>query len=123
MRVCFIRWAGQYRSEATGLSCYYSYNGDVNDFNGYAGVGAGLAFKYFYAYELTGELDDSGMEYIADMDFTELPTVENLLSVDWGGKALEVNGDGVSYLTLDRRPMISWRASASLSIMWMREMT
>ena len=91
---------GQYRSEATGLSCYYSYNGDVNDFNGYAGVGAGLAFKYFYAYELTGELDDSGMEYIADMDFTELPTVENLLSVDWDGKALEVNGDGVSYLTL-----------------------
>ena len=36
--------------KATGLSCYYSYNGDVNDFNGYAGVGAGLAFKYFYAY-------------------------------------------------------------------------
>ena len=22
---------GQYRTEATGLSCYYSYNGDVGD--------------------------------------------------------------------------------------------
>ena len=94
------RVGGPYRSEATGLSCYYSYNGDVDDFNGYAGIGAGLAFKYFYAYELTGELDDSGMEYIADMDFTELPKVENLLSTDWDGKALDVNGDGVSYLTL-----------------------
>ncbi len=25
---------GQYRTEATGLSCYYSYNGDVDDFWG-----------------------------------------------------------------------------------------
>ena len=100
MIACSTGWAVQYRSEATGLSCYYSYNGDVDDFNGYAGIGAGLAFKYFYAYELTGELDDSGMEYIADMDFTELPKVENLLSTDWDGKALDVNGDGVSYLTL-----------------------
>lgn len=36
---------GPYRAEATGLSCYYSYNGDVDDFNGYIGVGTGLAFK------------------------------------------------------------------------------
>ena len=91
---------GQYRTEATGLSCYYSYNGDVDDFNGYAGVGAGTAFKYFYAYELTGELDDSGMEYIADLNLDQLPKVQNLLSVDWDGKALDVNDDGVSYLTL-----------------------
>ena len=26
---------GQYRTEATGLSCYYSYNGDVGDLNGF----------------------------------------------------------------------------------------
>lgn len=94
------RVGGQYRTEATGLSCYYSYNGDVDDFNGYAGVGTGLAFKYFYAYELTGELDDSGMEYIADLNLEELPKVQNLLSVDWDGKALDVTEDGISYLTL-----------------------
>ena len=29
---------GIYRAEATGLSCYYSYNGDINDLNGYANV-------------------------------------------------------------------------------------
>ena len=28
------RVAGQYRSEATGLSCYYSYNGDMDDLTG-----------------------------------------------------------------------------------------
>lgn len=91
---------GQYRTEATGLSCYYSYNGDVDDFNSYAGLGAGVAFKYFYSYELTGELDDSGMAYIADMDFEELPEVKNLLSTDWDGAPLDLDEDGVSYLTL-----------------------
>ena len=91
---------GQYRTEATGLSCYYSYNGDVDDFNSYADLGAGVAFKYFYSYELTGELDDSGMAYIADMDFEELPEVKNLLSTDWDGALLDVDEDGVSFLTL-----------------------
>lgn len=91
---------GQYRTEATGLSCYYSYNGDVDDFNSYADLGAGVAFKYFYSYELTGELDDSGMAYIADMDFEELPEVKNLLSTDWDGAPLDLYEDGVSYLTL-----------------------
>ena len=62
------RVGGVYRAEATGLSCYYSYNGDVDNFNSYAGLGVSTAFKYFYAYELTGELDDSGMEYIAEWD-------------------------------------------------------
>ena len=91
---------GQYRTEATGLSCYYSYNGDMDDFNSYADLGAGVAFKYFYSYELTGELDDSGMAYIADMDFEELPEVKNLLSTDWDGAPLDVDEDGVSFLTL-----------------------
>ena len=91
---------GQYRTEATGLSCYYSYNGDVDDFWGYANIGTGAAFKYFYAYELPGELDDSGMEYIKNMQFEELPEVKNLLSVDWDGAPLDVTDEGISYLTL-----------------------
>lgn len=91
---------GAYRTEATGLSCYYSYNGDVDDFIGYAGLGVGEAFKYFYAYELTGELDEAGMEYIAEMDFEELPEVQNLLTVDWDGAPLDVDEEGTSFLTL-----------------------
>lgn len=91
---------GQYRTEATGLSCYYPYNGDLNDFYGYAGLGAGVAFKYFYSYGLTGELDEAGMEYIAEMDFEELPEVKNLLSVDWDGAPLDVDENGTAYMTL-----------------------
>lgn len=91
---------GQYRTEATGLSCYYSYNGDVDEFNSYAGLGAGEAFKYFYSYELTGELDDSGMEYIADLDFTELPEVQTLSTMGWDGISLDVDDNGTTYMTL-----------------------
>ncbi|MCI2047686.1 MAG: clostripain-related cysteine peptidase [Faecalibacterium sp.] len=91
---------GPYRAEATGLSCYYSYNGDVDDFNGYAGVGAGTAFKYFYAYELTGELDDDGMEYLAERDVDALPEQQTLASMGWDNAPLDVDSEGVSYLTL-----------------------
>ena len=58
---------GKYRSEGTGLSCYYSYSGDVDDLNGYIQQGAGAAFKYLYAYQLTGQLDQDGMDYIAQL--------------------------------------------------------
>lgn len=91
---------GPYRAEATGLSCYYSYNGDLDDLSGYTTVGAGEAFKHFYSYELTGELDHAGMQYIADLNFNELPDVPNLMTTEWDGMPLQVDENGVSSLTL-----------------------
>ena len=91
---------GPYRAEATGLSCYYSYNGDLDDLSGYTAVGAGEAFKYFYSYELTGELDHAGMQYIADLNYHELPDVPNLMTTEWDGMPLQVDENGVSSLTL-----------------------
>ena len=91
---------GPYRAEATGLSCYYSYNGDMEDFTGYANLGAGEAFKYYHAYELTGELDDAGMEYVKGLNFDELPEVKNLITMGWDGAPLDLNDEGTSILTL-----------------------
>lgn len=91
---------GPYRSQASGLSCYFSYNGDEDDFLGYASLGAGEAFKYYYYYELTGELDDSGMDYIADLNYTELPEIVNLATLGWDGAPLSVDAEGVSSLDL-----------------------
>ena len=92
---------GIYRSEATGLSCYYSYNGDINDFNGYIGVGAGLAFKHLYAYGLTGEMAEGGEEYLASLDIQELPEIVTLADMDWDGAALDLDEEtGTSFLTL-----------------------
>ena len=91
---------GIYRAEATGLSCYYSYNGDVNDFNGYAYVGTGIAFKHLYAYGLTGELAEGGEEYLASLDIQELPKIITLADMEWDGAPLDVNGEGTAILTL-----------------------
>lgn len=91
---------GIYRSEATGLSCYYSYNGDISDFNGYIGVGTGVAFKHLYAYGLTGELAEGGDEYLASLDIQELPKILTLADMDWDGVPLELNEDGSAVLTL-----------------------
>ena len=92
--------SGPYRAEATGLSCYYSYNGDADDFNGYLEQGVDSAFKYFYAYGLTGELDEAGMEYISGMDFDQLPEVQSLTTMGWDGAPLDVDDEGTAFLTL-----------------------
>ena len=94
------RVGGMYRSEATGLSCYYSYNGDIDDFNGYIDIGTGLAFKHLYAYELTGELAEGGEEYLASLDIQELPDMVNLADMGWDGAPLDVDDEGTSILTL-----------------------
>ena len=98
---CIVyRIGGVYRSEATGLSCYYSYNGDIDDFNGYIDMGTGVAFKYLYAYELTGELADGGEEYLESLDIQELPEIVTLADKDWDNAPLDVNDEGISYLSL-----------------------
>lgn len=91
---------GVYRTEATGLSCYYPYSADVGDFNGYANIGEGLAFKHLYAYGLTGELAEGGDEYLAWLDVQELPEIVTLANVDWEGAPLDVDEEGTAILTL-----------------------
>ena len=91
---------GVYRSEATGLSCYYSYNGDIDDFCGYIDMGAGLAFKHLFAYELTGELAEGGEEYLASLDVGELPERVTLADTDWDGAPMDVDEEGTSFLAL-----------------------
>ena len=91
---------GKYRSESMGLACYYSYNGDIDDFMAYSEIGAGEAFKYFYAYGLTGELSEYGLEYIADMDYETLPELQTLTSVDWEDMPVTVDDDGIATLDL-----------------------
>ncbi len=92
--------SGQYRAEATGLSCYYSYNGDIDDLNGYINVGVGEAFKYFYSYGLTGTLDDEGMEYIQTMDYTSLQPIVTLKDMGWDNQPLDVDSEGAATMTL-----------------------
>ncbi len=91
---------GIYRAEATGLSCFYPYSGELEDFNGYINLGEGLAFKHLYAYGLTGELAEGGDEYLAGLNVQELPEVVTLADKNWDGAPLDVTEDGNAVLTL-----------------------
>lgn len=91
---------GKYRTESAGLSCYYSYNGDIDNFNDYVGIGPSESFKHLYAYGLTGELSQQGMDYIQQMDYNDLPELMTLNSVDWNDMPVTVDGDGNATLTL-----------------------
>lgn len=91
---------GIYRAEAGGLSCYYPYSGDVDDFNGYVNIGAGTAFKHLYAYGLIGELAQGGQEYLASLDIGELPEIVTLADMGWDGAALNLDDEGNSFLEL-----------------------
>ena len=95
---------GPYRREATGLSCYYSYNGDVDDLAGYTGIGAGEAFKHFYQLALTGQLSADGEAYLSDLYInTEgLQPIQGLPDTDWDGAPLTRNEDG--YIVLELGP-------------------
>lgn len=91
---------GVYRAEATGLSCYYPYSGDIDNFNGYIDMGEGMAFKHLYAYGLTGETAEGGDEYLAELDVQELPQIVTLADMDWDGAPLDLNEEGNAILTL-----------------------
>ncbi len=91
---------GAYRSEATGLSCYYSYNGDEEDLAGYTNFGTGEAFKHFFTYGITGTLNEDGLAYIADLEVETLPEVQNLSTMHWDDAPLDLTDDGTAYLEL-----------------------
>jgi len=89
---------GIYRSEATGLSCYYSYNGDENDLDGYLAVGTGLAFKYLYTYGVTGELGAAGEDYLGSLNIDGLHKIPTLANKDWSSVSLTVDDNGAATL-------------------------
>jgi len=91
---------GIYRSEATGLSCYYSYDGDLQDFEKYLDMGAGTAFKYLYTYGLTGKIGEDGEAYLASLDITDLAEFATLEDMNWDGYPVYVDEDGTSVLDL-----------------------
>lgn len=91
---------GKYRPDAAGLSCYYSYNGDLDDLVAYINVGAVPSFKYLYIYGLTGELPEDGMDYISQFNYSSLPELLTLDNVNWQDIPVTVDEKANAILTL-----------------------
>lgn len=93
--------SGDYRSEATGLSCYYSYNGDTDDFDGFLSISASPAFQYLYNYELYGYMSDEGLAYMQDLGYEEeIPEITITQDTELEDFPLYVDEDGNSVLEI-----------------------
>ncbi len=106
--------AGKYRPESMGISCYYSYNGDIDDLEQYMYLGVGESFKHFYAYGLTGDLPSDGYEYVEELDveYDTLPELYTLDSVSWEDYPLYVDDEALA--TLDLGPE-AWDILSSIA--------
>ncbi len=69
---------GPYRAQSTGLSCYYNYDGDLENLLGFLDVSAVAPMVFLYYYGLMGELPEGGMEFINEMGYTELPELPSV---------------------------------------------
>ena len=98
---------GPYREEAKGLSCYYSYNRDANDFAGYKNIGCSDAFRYLYEYAINGCLSNEGMEYVNNIGY-ESDTVPEIPQLDTDSGevyAITLDDDGYATLELDEETL------------------
>lgn len=65
--------SGLYRSQSSGLSCYYPYDMDVNALNTYKTIAAGLSYTYLYEYIIYGEISPEGLNYVKSMSYGIMP--------------------------------------------------
>ena len=55
---------GYYRQQASGLACYYNYNGDYENYEGFVNEGVSPAFAHYFDYALSGTVSDELLDYL-----------------------------------------------------------
>lgn len=91
---------GEYRTESTGLSGYYSYDCDVDNFNVFGEVGASLPMKYLFLYSLTGETGQEMEDYLANLSISNLGSRYSILDTNWENIGFQLGNDGSGYVDL-----------------------
>ena len=98
---------GPYRDRASGLACFYNYSGSVNGYKGYADMHLDDPFRWYYYYELAGELNAEGLDYLRNLAFIYEPdrtfnpeAIEGAESDDLEDWDVLVGDDGAAVLDL-----------------------
>ena len=97
--------SGKYRDRASGLSCFYSYNGDYDEFENYILLNGDTPFRWFYEYKITGKLSDEGTRYVEELmrrysKTQELSTNEISSPIDLEDYPIVLNDDGSAVLDI-----------------------
>ena len=118
---CIIyRINGPYRSESSGLSCYYSYSGDMDNFVSYTGVGCSEAFKYLYGYGLSGKVSQAGVEYMKSRGITANPSATpetfNISALE--GTEIHVDDTGLAELYVGEKAASAIVSAQSILVLY-----
>lgn len=98
---------GDYRESANGLSCYFSYNGDLDDLYGFKEEGYSDSFKYFFDYGIAGNLEDKSLSYIESFGYEpeeipeEIPELSEMQLDPDKEYPVSLDDDGFAVLQLD----------------------
>ncbi|GHV11211.1 hypothetical protein FACS1894219_01980 [Clostridia bacterium] len=94
-RCVYYQVRGAYRSEATGLSCFYSYDGDYEVYDKFSYMIDENPYLWYYDYVLTGELSQEGWDYASsiytrysqtpeeEMSPQSVPSLKDMVDVDF----------------------------------------
>lgn len=118
---CIIyRINGPYRSESSGLSCYYSYSGDMDNFVSYTDVGCSEAFKYLYGYGLSGKVSQAGVEYMKSRGITANPSATpetfNISALE--GTEIHVDDTGLAELYVGEKAASAIVSAQSILVLY-----
>ncbi len=118
---CIIyRINGPYRSESSGLSCYYSYSGDMDNFVSYTDVGCSEAFKYLYGYGLSGKVSQAGVEYMKSRGIAANPPVTpetfNISALE--GTEIHVDDTGLAELYVGEKAASAIVSAQSILVLY-----
>ena len=96
---------GDYRTQATGISCYYSYNGDTEEYSNYVTISSSEGFDAYYDYMLNGTLDEEMQSYLSDtveaeVEYTPLDSISPIGSGEELDLPVNLDEDGYAVLSL-----------------------
>jgi len=98
---------GPLHYRASGLSCYYSFNRDEEDFLGFISLNYDNPFRWLYEYKITGELSEEGIRYVLALaeEFTQQPVISTtdlsgILDTGLDDFPLILRDDGTAVLEL-----------------------
>lgn len=101
---------GPYRDRASGLSCFYNYSGNVFDYKDFATLQADNPFRWYYYYELAGELNAEGTEYLQNLVYHYAPNetitpeqIESAAVDNLENWPVLVSADGIATLELGQQ--------------------
>ena len=99
--------AGPLRSRATGLACYYSYDGDYDTFKSFATLRSESPYRWYFQYALTGDLSSEGQQYVRNLALTygdnkdiQAKKIVTLTEKDLEGYPLTRTEEGIVVLEL-----------------------